>query len=141
MRKYLGVTAILLTLSTPAFAQKADIQKTNAQWIELFNKGDFAGIGMLYTTDAMALPPDAGIVKGRDAISAMWKDIATNVAEPRLTTVDIKRLSPRAAREIGTFTLKTKGQNPQQLSGKYVAIWEKVRGGWKLSTDIWNSGQ
>jgi uncharacterized protein (TIGR02246 family) len=141
MRKNLAMAAILFALSTPAFAQNADIQKANAQWIELFNKGDFAGVGALYTADAVALPPDAGIVKGRDAISAMWKDIATKVAEPRLTTLEVKRLSPRAAREIGTFTLKTKGTNPQELSGKYVAIWEKVRGGWKLSTDIWNSGK
>jgi ketosteroid isomerase-like protein len=61
----------LFALSTSTFAQKADIQKANAQWIELFNKGDFAGIGALYTSDAVALQPDAGIVKGRDAISAM----------------------------------------------------------------------
>ncbi len=141
MCKRFGIAAILFALSTSTFAQNADIQKANAQWIELFNKGDFAGVGTLYTSDAVALPPDAGIVKGRDAISAMWKDMATKVTEPRLTTVDVRRLSPRAAREIGTFTLKTKGDSPQELSGKYVAIWEKVRGGWKLSTDIWNSGK
>jgi uncharacterized protein (TIGR02246 family) len=141
MRKFLGIATILLALSTPAFAQKADIQKSNARFIELFNKGDFAGIATLYTADAVVLPPDAGIVKGRDAIAGMWKVVATKVAEPSLTTADIKRLSPKSAREIGTFTLKTKGANPQQLSGKYVVVWEKVRGEWKLSTDIWNSGQ
>ena len=141
MGKLVGLCAILIAWSAPAFAQKADIQKANSQWIELFNKGDYAGVGMLYTSDAVALPPDAGIVRGRQAISAMWKDFGTKVGEPSLTTVEVKRLSPRAAREIGNFTLKTKGENPQQLSGKYVAIWEKVRGGWKLSTDIWNSGQ
>jgi uncharacterized protein (TIGR02246 family) len=128
-------------LSGSAFAQKADIQKANARWIELFNKGDFTGIGALYTKDAVALPPDSSLVKGRDAISTMWKDVADKVSEPVLTTTDVKRLSPKAAREIGTFKLKTKGQNPQDLSGKYVVIWEKEQGSWKLSTDIWNSGQ
>ena len=141
MRNCLATATVLLALSTPAFAQKAEIQKLNAQWVDLFNKGDFAGVAALYTTDAVVLPPDAGIVKGRTAIAAMWKDIATKVTEPRLTVVEVKRLSPRTAREIGTFALKTKGANPQQLSGKYVVIWEKVAGGWKLSTDIWNSGQ
>jgi hypothetical protein len=54
---------------------------------------------------------------------------------PSLAHSRVKRLSPRAAREVGTFTLNTKGENPQQLSGKYVAVWEKVRGGWKLSNE------
>jgi uncharacterized protein (TIGR02246 family) len=141
MFKSLKVAAVLFALSTPAFAQKADIEKANARFVELFNKGDFAGMSGLYAPDAVALPPDAGIVKGRAAISAMWKDIASKAAEPRLTIVDVKRLAPRTAREIGTFTLKTKGNNPQPISGKYVVIWEKVRGTWMLSTDIWNSGQ
>jgi ketosteroid isomerase-like protein len=68
----------------------------------------------------------------------MWKNFAEKVTEPTLTTVDVKRLSPSAAREIDTFVLKIKDENPEQLSGKYVVIWERVRGEWKISTDIWN---
>ena len=139
--KLIGVIAILLTLTGAAFAQKADIQKANAKWIELFNKGDFTGIGMLYTKEAVALPPDAGIVKGRQAISAMWKDIGAKVSDPALKTMEVKRLSRTAARELGTFKLTSKGPNPQELSGKYVVIWERENGVWRLSTDIWNSGQ
>ena len=33
---------------------------------------------------------------------------------------------------------KTKGDNPQEMVGKYVVIWEKVGGKWKLDSDIWN---
>jgi ketosteroid isomerase-like protein len=65
MFKSLKVAAVLFALSTPAFAQKADIEKANARFVELFNKGDFAGMSGLYAPDAVALPPDAGIVKGR----------------------------------------------------------------------------
>ena len=43
-----------------------------------------------------------------------------------------------AAREIGTFMLKTKGAQPQEIAGKYVVIWQKVGSDWKLATDIWN---
>jgi ketosteroid isomerase-like protein len=80
------------------------------------------------------------MVKGREAIAAMWKELGAKVSDPILNTLEVKRLGPTAARE-GTFQLKTKGQNPQELSGKYVVIWEKENGTWKLSTDIWNSGQ
>ncbi len=140
MRKLIAAIGISIALSGPAFAQKAEIEKANTQWIAAFNKGDFAAIGGLYTVDAVALPPDAGIVRGREAISNMWKDFGSKVEQPKLMTLEVKRLSPKAAREIGTFQLKTKGQNPQELSGKYVGIWEKVNGTWRLSTDMWNSG-
>ena len=45
------------------------------------------------------VPHDAGILRGQQAISAMSKDSKTKVGEPNLTTVEVKRLSPRAPRE------------------------------------------
>jgi uncharacterized protein (TIGR02246 family) len=140
MRTFAIAVTIWLAFCGLAWAQKAEIEKANAKWIELFNKGDFSGIGSLYTKDAVALPSDAAMVRGRDAIAAMWKELAGKVSDPVLTTIEVMRLSPKAAREIGTFRLKTKGPNPQDLSGKYVVIWQKENGAWKLSTDIWNSG-
>jgi hypothetical protein len=53
---------------------------------------------------------------------------------------DVKPLGPAATREIGTFALKTKGPNPQEVTGKYVVIWEKVGNDW-LAADIWNDGK
>ena len=113
----------------------------NAKWIASFNKGDFAGIASLYTTDATAFPPGAAMVKGAAAIGAMWKGMAEQVSDPKLTTLDVKSLGPSAAREIGTFSLKTKGASPQEVSGKYVVVWEKVGDDWKLAADIWNDGK
>jgi uncharacterized protein (TIGR02246 family) len=130
-----------LGLAAPAFAQKAEIEAVNAKWIELFNKGDFVGIASLYTADASAFPPGSPIVRGRDAIRAMWKDMAEKVGDPKLTTLDVKPLGPAAAREIGTFSLKTKGATPQEVIGKYVVVWEKVGSDWQLAGDIWNDGR
>src|SRR3954468_12074360 len=64
---------------------------------------------------------------------------SSGIADFKLTTVDVKPLGTDAAREIGTFTLRTKGQPPQEVTGKYVVVWQKVGGDWKLATDIWNS--
>jgi ketosteroid isomerase-like protein len=47
-------------------------------------------------------------------------------------------IGPSAVREIGTFSLKTKAPEPQDLNGKYVVVWEKIGADWKLATDIWN---
>ena len=142
MRKMCLLILMALGIATaPAIAQKAEIQKANAKWVEMFTKGDFTGIGALYTTDANAFPPDAAIIKGRSAISEMWKDLAEKVGDPSLTTLEVKRLGPNAAREIGTFKFKTKAQEPEEISGKYVTIWEKRNGAWQISTDIWNSSE
>ncbi|WFU18651.1 nuclear transport factor 2 family protein [Bradyrhizobium sp. CB3481] len=59
----------------------------------------------------------------------------------KLTTVEVKPLGASAAREMGTYSLKTKGSTPQETSGKYVVVWEKVGKDWKLGTDIWNDGK
>jgi len=141
MRRVALVIASLAVLVAPAVAQKAKIEAANTKWMELFNKGDFDGIAQLYTIDAIAFPPGSPMVKGRAAIGAMWKGLAEHVSNPKVTTLNVKRLSPRAAREIGTFSLMTKDPTPKEISGKYLVVWEKVRGDWKLASDIWNDGK
>jgi uncharacterized protein (TIGR02246 family) len=141
MRKIVTVIAFVTGLVIPAFAQKAEIEAVNAKWVEFFNRGDFAGIASLYTEDAAAFPPGSAMVKGRAAIEAMWKGMAEQVADPKLTALDVKPLGASAAREIGTFSLKTKGPEPKEISGKYVVVWEKIGNDWKLAADIWNDGK
>jgi uncharacterized protein (TIGR02246 family) len=141
MRVLAIVIVFMTVLIAPAIAQKAEIAAANAKWAELFNKGDFTGVASLYTDDATAFPPGSGMVKGRAAIAAMWKGMAEQVSDPKITTIDVKRLGRLAVREIGTFSLKTKGPAAKEITGKYVVVWEKVRGNWKLAADIWNDGK
>ena len=51
MRRTALVVSLLVGLSVPAFAQKADIEAVNSKWIEFFNKNDFAGVGSLYAEE------------------------------------------------------------------------------------------
>jgi uncharacterized protein (TIGR02246 family) len=141
MRTLILASILLAGLAAPVAAQNAAIDAANAQWMEFFNKGDFDGVASLYTADATAFPPGSGMVKGRAAIGAMWKGIAEQMTDPKVTTMDVRRLGPAAAREIGTFSLKTKGTTPKEVTGKYVVIWQKVGRDWKLATDIWNEGK
>ena len=123
----------------PAFGQsKAAVQKLNDAWTAAFNSGDSATIAAMYAEDAYVLPPGADIVKGRAAIEAFWKQAVQQLGDAKLTTIDVLPLGRLAAREIGTVTLKTKTQPPQEIVGKYVVIWRKIGRDWKLSTDIWN---
>ncbi len=128
--------------AAPALAQdKATIEKLNDAWTAAFNKGDAAAVAAMYTEDAYVLPPGGEMVKGRAAIEAFWRQAARQFDDAKLTTVDVLPLGGEAAREIGTVTLKTKSQPPQQIVGKYAVVWRKNGAGWKLATDIWNSNK
>jgi uncharacterized protein (TIGR02246 family) len=129
-----------LSLGSPALAQnKATIEKLNDVWTAAFNKGDAASVAALYTEDAYVLPPGSAMVKGRAAIEAFWRQAAQQMTDAKLTTLDVLPLGRSAAREIGTVTLKTKSQPPQEIVGKYVVVWRKIGRDWKLATDIWNT--
>src|SRR5262249_15020130 len=128
MRTIALAIALVVGLILPVFAQKAEIEAVNAKWIDLFTKGDFAGVASLYTDDATAFPPGSGMVKGRAAIEALWKSMAEQVSDPKLTTLDVKPLGPSAAREIGTFSLKTRGPMPKVGAGSGMSAFARRRG-------------
>jgi uncharacterized protein (TIGR02246 family) len=131
---------MLFSAAGPAAAQSvAAIQALNDKWTAAFNKGDAAAVAAMYAEDAFVLPPGHAMVKGRKAIEAFWKEAATRVGDAKLVTVDVLPLGRRAAREIGTVTLQTKAQPPQQIVGKYAVVWRRIRGQWQLATDIWNT--
>ena len=139
----LALLSLCLALGiAPALAQdKATIEKLNAAWMAAFDKGDAAAVAAMYTEDAFVLPPGGEMVKGRAAIETFWRQAAQQMTDAKLTIVDLLPLGTEAAREIGTVTLKTKSQPPQEIAGKYVVVWRKLGGDWKLAADIWNSNK
>jgi uncharacterized protein (TIGR02246 family) len=135
---------VCLSLATSAaLAQdKATIEKLNNAWTAAFNnKGDAQAVAAMYAEDAYVLPPGSDIVKGRAAIEAFWRQAAQQMTDAKLTTLDVLPLGRTAAREIGTVSLKTKSQPPQEVVGKYAVVWRKIDGRWKLATDIWNTNK
>jgi uncharacterized protein (TIGR02246 family) len=139
MRRVALIALCLVLLAAPALSQtKAMIQQLNGEWVAAFNKGDAAAIVAMYTEDAYVLPAGAQMAKGRRAIQAFWAQATQQLGDAKLTTVDVMSLGPGAAREIGTFSFKTKGQTPETVVGKYAVVWRKIGGRWLLATDIWN---
>jgi uncharacterized protein (TIGR02246 family) len=139
MRRFTLLVLCFGLLTTPALAQTtAQIQKLNDQWMAAFNKGDAAAVAAMYTIDAYVLPDGREMVKGRPAIEALWKQQMAGATVEKITTLDVKPLGGNAAREIGTATMKTKAEPPQDVVIKYAVVWQKEGGQWKLLQDIWN---
>ena len=142
MRRMMLAAALVLAVSTPVPAQdKAAIQQLSDRFAEAFNTGDIDAVAAMYTEDAVVLPPGAEIIQGRDKIQALWQGATEQMSDLKLTATDVKPLGDSAVREIGTATAKTNGEQPQDMTIKYVVIWEKVGDEWKIATDIWNMNQ
>jgi uncharacterized protein (TIGR02246 family) len=138
MRVAAAVVAFCL-LAGPSYSQdKASIEKLNDAFSQAFNKGDMAALAKMYTEDAYLLPPGAPMMRGREDIQRYWTAGGEQIGDLKLTTEDVKPLGTDTAREIGSFSVKTKSQQQQELAGKYVVVWRKVGSDWKLATDIWN---
>jgi uncharacterized protein (TIGR02246 family) len=139
MSRFAAITFLFALLAGSAAAQdKPTIQKLNDAWLAAFGKGDSHALAELYTEDAYVLPSGAEMVHGRQAIQGFWDNTMKQIGDGKLTSIDIQPLGPDAAREIGTFSFKTKGNTPEEISGKYVVVWRKIDNQWKLATDIWN---
>ena len=139
MRYAFLAAAMWFSVSGSALAQdKAAIQKLEDQFSNALNSGDAGAVAAIYSEEAYLLPPDTAMVEGRERIKEFWAADMPSFEEAKLTTEDVKPLGDNAVREIGSFTVKTKGDQPQALSGKYVIIWEKKGDEWLIDSDIWN---
>ena len=139
MSRLVAITLSLALVTGSAAAQdKPTIQKLNDAWLAAFGKGDLHALAELYAEDAYVLPAGAEMVHGRQAIQGFWDNTMKQLGDGKLTIVDVQPLGPDAAREIGTFSFKTKGNASEEVGGKYVVVWRKINNQWKLATDIWN---
>lgn len=117
---------------------RSDIAAVNRQFEEAARKGDLDRLASLYTADAIALPPDGPLVRGRDSIKQMWGSIAQQIGlkDVRLETVDLEQAGDTAY-EVGEATL-TVATGTAVV--KFVVVWKNVGGQWRLHRDIWNTG-
>ena len=115
----------------------SDISAVNRQFEEAARKGDLDRLASLYTPDAIALPPDGPMVKGRDAIKQMWGTVAQQMGlkDVRLETLDFQ-LAGDTGYEVGEGTLSLAGGTAVV---KFVVVWKKIDGQWRLHRDIWNA--
>lgn len=116
------------------------IEAMNERFMTAFNRSDAASVAACYTENARLLPPGSDIVQGRAAIESFWQAVmASGVTKAELKTIDVADVE-NLAREVGKFTLTVQQGNEKMLSsGKYVVIWKRENGLWKLDIDIWNS--
>ncbi|MFD2081737.1 conserved hypothetical protein [Actinopolymorpha cephalotaxi] len=114
-----------------------DISAVNRQFEQAVRDADMDLLASLYTSDAIALPPDGPVVRGRSGIKQMWTAITqqAGLTDVRLHTLDYEQ-SSRTGCEVGEATLTLSGGTAVV---KYVVAWKRSKGVWRLHRDIWNT--
>jgi uncharacterized protein (TIGR02246 family) len=115
-----------------------EIRNANDNFEKKFANGDAQGMASLYTSDGMLLPPGAAIQEGSIAIQNFWQMVMDmGVKRAQLETLNVEQQGETAI-EVGQYSLS--GADGQRMDvGKYVVIWKKQEGDWKLHKDIWNT--
>jgi uncharacterized protein (TIGR02246 family) len=119
---------------------RAPIERAGKAFMDAFGRGDLSAVAAMYAEDAIAFPPESDMLKGRAAIGRFWENSRDmGVKSLEFEVVDVTS-SGNLAAETGIATLHVQAAGAETtLKVKYVVVWKKQDGGWKLYRDIWNN--
>jgi ketosteroid isomerase-like protein len=134
----IGLVLVAGAAGAQTAGPRAAIEAANAKFSADYAKGDANAVASHYTAAAWAFPPNADIARGREAIGKLWKGaMDSGVKGVKLVTVEVAAHGG-TAHEVGTYVLTGEGGKTLD-TGKYVVIWKRDGGRWRLHRDIWNT--
>ena len=118
---------------------KGEIEEANRNFMDVLSKGDSVALADCYATDAKFMAPNSPAVEGRKNIQSVLAAgiINAGVASVDLTTVNVWGNEAMLAEE-GALIMTGKG-GKELDKGKYIVLWKKEDGKWKLFRDCFNS--
>lgn len=131
----------------PAEAQasrsdSAAIYEAGRQFSAAYMRGDAVAITALYTADAVIFPERADAITGNEAIKRYWAPAGEGkVTRHRLTPTRVV-VDGKHAYDYGTYEVagERNGKVWGPFRGKYLVVWRREPGGWRIRLDMWNSG-
>ena len=115
---------------------RSTIEAANKRFLDAFSKGDAARIAGMYAEGARVMPPNSPMVQGGQQIKELWQGLINTGAKFSLSTSDVEAQG-NVLYEVGTYELIF--PDNKRDAGKYVVVWKRQKGVWKLAVDIWNS--
>jgi uncharacterized protein (TIGR02246 family) len=134
------IAAFIGCLAQPAHADevRSAIEAANAQFSAAAAKGDSAGLAASYAADGQVLPAGSDVIRGRDAIQKFWQGaFDSGIVGVGLKTLEVFARGPTAT-EVGQYELTDKTGRVLD-HGKYIVIWRREGGHWKLLRDMFST--
>ena len=123
-------------------ALKDEIQAVQDQLAEAVGRRDASGAALLYTEDAQLIPQGAPSCLGRAAIAAFFAGAMDNgIAGARFTTEQADGDAFQAT-ETGRYELYAVppgGARVLAAEGRYLIVWRKMGGDWRIFRDMFNT--
>lgn len=120
--------------------EKNKIIAASKNFSKAFVAQDFEAMANAYTQDAKLIPLGTPIVEGRQAIKERWiqgKD--TKVISHSMKPAEVNIIGDYAYDYGHYYGNSKKGADPaMDWKGKYVVVWKKEDGNWRMYIDIWN---
>jgi uncharacterized protein (TIGR02246 family) len=151
--KKLGIAALTIAVVSVGVASRGQgktdptLDKLRAELVAAFNAKDAAKVAAFYADDALLMPPNEAMVKGRENIEAHLRrefELMTTAIQLRplesviAGTVAFEAgMSTVAMKRSGSPTVTATGGGGT-ASGKYVVILKRVGADWKIAYDIYN---
>lgn len=128
--------------AVPQESSASAFAKLNAKFVAAANAKDAAKMASVYTDNAVLMPPNGAIVRGRDNIKGFWQGMLDQGARDVSVTSLGSSSSGAVGYEAGTyaFTMQPAGGQPTRDKGKYlVGFKRRSDGKWLIAYDIFNS--
>lgn len=129
------------TSAAPAFSldsAKAAIAASNDAFMAAFTKGDSTGVAACYATDGKIMPAGMPAIEGQAGISGfVAASVHMGLKDFKLSTSNVWG-GEELVGEEGTYTL-TAADGTAVDNGKYIVLWKKENGAWKMFRDVWTS--
>lgn len=120
--------------------ERQELLDNIAQFSKEVVAGNAGAIAKMYTEDGKIFPAGTRIMEGQEALEKYWTPGArSRISYHKITPEEIRFLGDYAY-DFGYYegqTTSTEGET-SDWAGKYVIVWKKVAGDWKIYLDIWN---
>ena len=116
------------------------ILKNIKQFSQNYMDGNTQGVVDAYTFDGKIFPNNTRIIEGKEKLTKYWTTPeGSKLIHHKITPTEIK-IVKKTAYDFGYYEGASQNSEGKvfKFKGKYVIVWKKVKGDWKIYLDIWN---
>ncbi len=115
------------------------IMALESQWSAKAGEKDIDWIADLHWADARQMPSGVPAIVGADAIKAAWQDMLVAQGLELSWTSEFAKASGDLAYDYGRGVIRT--PDGATIPAKYLVVWERRDGEWKVAVDMFSPDQ
>ncbi len=128
------LAAVPLPAATPTPPDADEALGILTLYQSAYNRQDSSALAALYAEDAILLPPDCPMIRGRQAIERFWRQSIRSGLRLRILTSGV---SSDVAFVVGTYFFARGGVGGK--GGKFtMGLKREPNGSWRIASDMWN---